>query len=42
MICDVSRFELRMEMIVGEKLKDIINQELSEMVGETVGRLHRG
>ena len=41
-ICDVSRFELRMEMIVGEKLKDIINQELSEMVGETVGRLHRG
>jgi TP53 regulating kinase and related kinases len=41
-ICDVSRFELRMEMIAGEKLKEIINRELSEMVGETVGRLHRG
>ena len=40
-ICDVSRFELKMERIVGETLKDIINQELSEMVGETVGRLHR-
>jgi len=31
-----------MEMIVGEKLKDIINRELSEMVGETVGKLHHG
>ena len=41
-ICDVSRFELKMEMIVGEKLKDIINIELSEMVGETVGKLHQG
>jgi TP53 regulating kinase and related kinases len=41
-ICDISRFELRMEWIAGEKLKDIINPELSEMVGETVGRLHRG
>ncbi|MBN1235635.1 MAG: Kae1-associated kinase Bud32 [Methanotrichaceae archaeon] len=41
-ICDVSRFELKMENIVGEKLKDIINPKLSEMVGETVGRLHRG
>jgi TP53 regulating kinase and related kinases len=41
-ICDVSRFELRMEWIVGEMLKDIINIELSEMVGETVGRLHQG
>ncbi|MFA6373618.1 MAG: Kae1-associated kinase Bud32 [Methanothrix sp.] len=41
-ICDVSRFELKMERIVGEKIKDIINQELSEMVGETVGKLHRG
>lgn len=41
-ICDVSRFELKMEKVEGEKLKDIINKELSEMVGETVGRLHRG
>ena len=41
-ICDVSRFELKMERIVGEKLKDVINEELSEIVGETVGRLHRG
>ncbi|MDD2754310.1 MAG: Kae1-associated kinase Bud32 [Methanothrix sp.] len=41
-ICDVSRFDLRMERVVGEKLKDVINPELSEMVGETVGKLHRG
>ena len=41
-ICDVSRFELSMERIEGEKLKDVINQELSGMVGETVGKLHQG
>ena len=41
-ICDVSRFGLKMEWIAGEKLKDIINTELSGMVGETVGRLHSG
>jgi Kae1-associated kinase Bud32 len=41
-ICDVSRFELKMEWIEGEKLKDVINPEISRMVGETVGRLHRG
>jgi Kae1-associated kinase Bud32 len=41
-ICDVSRFELKMEYVEGEKLKDVINAELSEMVGEMVGRLHRG
>ncbi|MDD1759275.1 MAG: Kae1-associated kinase Bud32 [Methanothrix sp.] len=40
-ICDVSLFELKMEHLKGEKLKDIITSELSEMVGETVGRLHR-
>ena len=33
-ICDVSRFELKMEWIVGEKLKDIINIELSEIEGK--------
>ena len=41
-ICNISRFELRMERIMGEKLKDVINEELSEMVGETVGKLHQG
>ena len=41
-ISDVTRFELKMERIEGEKLKDIISPELSRMVGETVGRLHRG
>ncbi len=41
-ICDVSRFDLRMERVVGEKLKDVINRDLSEMVGEMVGKLHRG
>ena len=33
-ICDVSRFELKMEHIVGEKLKDAINEDLSEKVGK--------
>ena len=41
-ISDVTRFELKMERIEGEKLKDIISPELSRMVGETVGSLHRG
>ena len=41
-ISDVTRFELKMERIKGEKLKDIISPELSRMVGETVGKLHRG
>ncbi|MCU0638043.1 MAG: Kae1-associated serine/threonine protein kinase, partial [Methanothrix sp.] len=41
-ICDISRFELKMEWIEGEKLKDIINEDLSRMVGEGVARLHRG
>jgi Kae1-associated kinase Bud32 len=41
-ICDVSRFDLKMEMVAGEKLKDVIDPELSEMVGETVGKLHSG
>jgi TP53 regulating kinase and related kinases len=41
-ISDISRFELRMEMVEGEKLKDIINEDLSRMVGESVAKLHRG
>ncbi len=41
-ICDVSRFELKMEHIEGQKLKDAISRELSEKVGEMVGRLHLG
>ena len=40
-ICDVSRFELKMELVVGEKLKDAINDESSEKVGEAVGKLHK-
>ena len=40
-ICDVSRFELKMEHVVGEKLKDALNAESSEKVGEAVGRLHK-
>jgi len=41
-ICDISRFELKMEHVSGEKLKDILTPELSLKVGEIVGRLHRG
>ncbi len=41
-ICDVSQFELEMEQIKGTKLKDIISPNLSEKVGEMVGRLHKG
>lgn len=41
-IRDVSRFELRMEHIVGIKLKDVISPDLSERVGEMVGKLHKG
>jgi TP53 regulating kinase-like protein len=40
-ICDISRFELKMEHIVGKKLKDVINKDLSEKIGEMVGRLHK-
>ena len=41
-ICDVSRFELKMEHIKGDKLKDVISPELSRKVGEMVGKLHKG
>ncbi|HOV51488.1 MAG: putative bifunctional tRNA threonylcarbamoyladenosine biosynthesis protein [Methanosaeta sp. PtaB.Bin018] len=41
-IRDISRFELKMEHVRGEKLKDIITPEISEKVGEMVGRLHKG
>jgi Kae1-associated kinase Bud32 len=41
-ISDVSRFEIQMEHVVGRKLKDVISPELSEQVGEMVGRLHEG
>lgn len=41
-IRDISRFELRMEHVRGEKLKDVITPEISEKVGEMVGRLHKG
>jgi TP53 regulating kinase-like protein len=40
-IFDVSRFELRMEHVKGQKLKDVISPELSCMAGEMVGRLHK-
>jgi Kae1-associated kinase Bud32 len=39
-IRDISRFELKMEHVFGPKLKDVINLELSEKVGELIGRLH--
>jgi TP53 regulating kinase-like protein len=41
-IRDISRFELEMEYVQGTKIKDVITPELSEKVGEMVGRLHRG
>lgn len=41
-ISDITRFELEMEHLEGEKLKDIITPEISEKVGEMVGRLHKG
>jgi Kae1-associated kinase Bud32 len=40
-IRDISKFELKMEHVVGNKLKDVITPALSEKVGEMVGRLHR-
>lgn len=40
-ISDISKFELSMQHIGGKRLKDIINTELSERVGETVGKLHK-
>ncbi|HPC89775.1 MAG TPA: Kae1-associated kinase Bud32 [Methanothrix sp.] len=41
-ICDISRFELKMEQVTGPRLKDVIDESLSRMAGEMVGRLHRG
>ena len=41
-ICDISRFELNMEHVQGDKLKDVIRPELSGKVGEMVGKLHKG
>ncbi len=41
-ISDVSRFEIQMEHVDGRKLKDVMSPELSELVGEMVGRLHSG
>jgi Kae1-associated kinase Bud32 len=40
-ISDVLKFELEMEHLEGDKLKDVISPELSEDVGELVGKLHR-
>src|SRR5512136_3424892 len=40
-IKDVLKFDLRMEHVEGQKLKDVMNPALSEQVGETVGRLHK-
>lgn len=41
-ISDVSKFEIQMEHVEGRKLKEVISPELSERVGEVVGRLHGG
>ncbi len=40
-ICNIQKFELEMQHIDGQRLKDIIDTELSERVGETIGRLHK-
>src|SRR5512136_1289064 len=40
-IKDVLKFDLRMEHVVGQKLKDVITPALSGKVGELVGRLHK-
>jgi Kae1-associated kinase Bud32 len=40
-IKDVWRFDLMMEHVGGQKLKDVITSALSEQVGEMVGRLHK-
>jgi Kae1-associated kinase Bud32 len=37
---DVSGFEIAMEYVDGWKLKDVITPELSEKVGEIIGKLH--
>ncbi|MBN1134329.1 MAG: Kae1-associated kinase Bud32 [Methanosarcinaceae archaeon] len=41
-IYDIEDFTIVMEFIQGESLKNIINPELSERVGELIGRLHSG
>jgi len=40
-IRDVSEYEIRMEHVIGPKIKDVINPELSKRAGEIVGKLHR-
>lgn len=39
-IRDISQFEIIMEHIDGQKLKEIVDPALSERTGELVGRLH--
>jgi Kae1-associated kinase Bud32 len=39
-IKDVLKFDLKMEHVDGQKLKDVITPHLSEIVGEMVGKLH--
>ncbi len=39
-VLDVDQFSLTMEHIEGAKLKDVIDPDISEKVGELVGRLH--
>jgi Kae1-associated kinase Bud32 len=41
-ICDITRFELKMEEVIGPRLKDVIDEDLCRRVGEVVGRLHLG
>jgi TP53 regulating kinase-like protein len=40
-IKDVLKFDLKMEHVDGQKLKDVITPDLSETVGEMVGKLHQ-
>jgi Kae1-associated kinase Bud32 len=39
-VLDVDQFSLTMEHVEGTKLKEVIDPDLSEKVGELVGRLH--
>jgi TP53 regulating kinase-like protein len=40
-IKDVLKFDLKMEHLQGQKLKDVITPVLSQTVGEMVGKLHQ-
>ena len=41
-ILDLKDDEIKMEFIKGETLRDIVDEQMMEKVGEIVGKLHRG